>query len=291
MLLELIPNQLYRLPNIKTLLRNGNSAILYKILREDLIDKEMYLSTVAILYVLKGRQIISNYDGKKIMIEQGQLLYLSKEMYLISDFVKEEGAFEAVIFFFDDRFIENKYHNGRHKKEPDNTIPVLRSNMQMDKYIQSLLDVYLDGDNSRELLNVKLLELLALIKLHESGAVFLSSFNACLSHGKKRDIREFMENNYLKNLKVDDYALLTGRSKSTFIREFKKLYNTTPNQWLIEKRLEKAHHILMNSRMSVTDIAFEVGYENVSHFIAAYKKKFKLTPKQSRGDMLTRISY
>ncbi|VAW70145.1 hypothetical protein MNBD_GAMMA10-2599 [hydrothermal vent metagenome] len=291
MLLELIPDQLYRLPNIKTLLRNDNSVIFYKILREDLIDKEMYLSTVAILYVLKGQQIISNYDGKKVVVEAGQLLYLSKEMYIVSDFVRKEGVFEAVIFFFDDKFIENKCHHSRREEKPANSIPTLQSNTQINKYIHSLLDIYLNANNSSELLDVKLLELLALIKLHEGGGVFLSSFYAHSLPDEKRDIREFMKSNYLKNLKVGDYALLTGRSKSTFIREFKKLYNATPNQWLIEQRLEKAHHILMSSNMSVTDTAFEVGYENVSHFITAYKKKFKATPKQSRGEALTRISY
>lgn len=291
MLLELIPSQLYRLPNINTLFRNDSSSILYKVLRENLINKEMYISTVAILYVLKGRQVINKYDGKKVVVEQGQLVYLSKEMYLVSDFVIENGVFEAVIFFFDDRFIENKYHSSESEKKSDNIIPVLQSTIQINKYIHSLLDIYLNVDNSRELLDVKLSELLALIKLHDGGGVFLASFNASLLQVEKRDIREFMKNNYLKNLKVEDYALLTGRSKSTFIREFKKLYNATPNQWLIEQRLEKAHDILMNSNISVTDTAFEVGYENVSHFISAYKKKFKVTPKQSRGEALTRIPY
>lgn len=100
-----------------------------------------------------------------------------------------------------------------------------------------------------------------------------------------------MKKNYLRNLRVEDYALLTGRSKSTFIREFKQLYNNTPNQWLITQRLDKAHEILTNSESSVTDVAFEVGYENVSHFISAYKRRFNITPNQAKKGRLTQISY
>ena len=89
----------------------------------------------------------------------------------------------------------------------------------------------------------------------------------------------------MKNLKVADYALLTGRSVSTFMREFKKLYQTTPNQWLIERRLEKAHHLLTHTDMNVTDVAVEVGYDNVSHFIKAYKIRHRQTPKQTKKNL------
>lgn len=291
MLLEILPSQLYNLSNVDILFRHNNSAILHKVLHENLIDKEMYLSSVAILFVIKGRQVISNYDGQKVIVKLGQLLYLSKEMYLVSDFVTEDDQFEAVLFFLDDEFIENKAGIHRSSAGLGNTIPTLQANTQIQKYIYSLLNVYLNSNNSNEILDLKLSELLALIQSQDGGQEFLYLFNSFLQPKEKRDIREFMKRNYLKNLKVEDYALLTGRSKSTFIREFKKLYRTTPNQWLIDQRLEKAHQILMNTNLNVTDTAFEVGYENVSHFINAYKKKYSVTPKQSKNNTLTRISY
>lgn len=291
MTLEILPRQLYCLPNIKVLFRNNNSSILHKTLHESLIDKEMYLSSVAMLFVVKGKQTIRNYGGRKVVVGQGQLLYLSKDMYLVSDFVTENNEFEAVIFFFDDEFIERKSRISKANGKLKNTIPTLLPSVQIGRYIHSLLSVYLNSTNDKEILDLKLSELLALIKLQDDGKEFISLFNEFSYPKERRDIREFMERNYLKNLNVEDYALLTGRSKSTFIRDFKKLYSTTPNQWLIDQRLEKAHYILMKTNLNVTDTAFEVGYENVSHFISAYKNKFLVTPKQSKGDALTRISY
>ncbi|WP_223670527.1 helix-turn-helix domain-containing protein [Kangiella shandongensis] len=93
-----------------------------------------------------------------------------------------------------------------------------------------------------------------------------------------------MESNYLGNLKVSDYAALTGRSLSTFTREFKRLYGTSPNKWLIQKRLEKSSELLEKTSMSVTEVAMEVGYENVSHFIKAYKRLFDTTPKRYKSE-------
>ena len=97
---------------------------------------------------------------------------------------------------------------------------------------------------------------------------------------KKRNVKSFMKENYDKPLKVEDYAYLTGRSMSTFRRDFKAYFDTTPQQWLKEQRLEKALILLSKQEMSVTEVAYEVGYENISYFIRAFKDKAGLSPKQ-----------
>ena len=67
----------------------------------------MFLSTVAILFVIKGKQIIRSYDSESIVVQEGHLLFLMKDMYLVSDFATDdEEVFEAILFFIDDVFIE-----------------------------------------------------------------------------------------------------------------------------------------------------------------------------------------
>jgi len=290
MILEILPANLIGLASVKLLLRDRKSTIYHKVLDSSLLDKEMYLSSIAILYIVRGKQIISNYDSKAVTVNEGQLLFLTKDMYLVSDFVTENGHFEAIIFFIDDSVVQQNCTPNKNN-EIDYVIPTFDAGDQIYKYMQSLLDVYLHFENSHEMLEIKFRELLSLIKLQRNGEKFLSQFYGLESKHKRRDIREFMELNFLKNLNIEDYALLTGRSKSTFMREFKKLYDTTPNQWLIEKRLAKGHEMLMNTDVNVTDIAFEVGYENVSHFIKAYKNRYKITPKQLKSNLLAQISY
>jgi AraC-like DNA-binding protein len=290
MILEILPANLIALASVKLLLQDNKSTIYHKTLGSSLLDKEMYLSSIAILYIVRGKQIISNYDGTAVTVNEGQLLFLSKDMYLVSDFVTDNNHFEAIIFFIDDSVIQQNI-TPRKNYDIDNVIPTLEAGDQIAKYMQSLLDVYRHFENSNEILAIKVRELLALIKLQDNGGIFLSQLYSLETKHKRRDIREFMELNFLKNLNIDDYALLTGRSKSTFMREFKKLYATTPNQWLIEKRLSKGHEMLINTNINVTDIAFEVGYENVSHFIKAYKKRYKTTPKQLKSNLLAQIAY
>lgn len=103
MLLDVLPKTLYSQSNIKSLFVNKNSSILHKILNENLLKKEMYLSSVAILFIIKGKQIIANYNGEKVIVQQGQILFLPQDIYIVSDFVIDD-VFEAMLFFMDNAF-------------------------------------------------------------------------------------------------------------------------------------------------------------------------------------------
>lgn len=291
--LEVIPRSLYSMPNLTRILADKCSAILHKTLTEDLIGKEKYVATSLIVYIVNGRQIIRDHDGRERMVGGQQLIFLPKDVYLVSDFVVNEQAFEAYLFFIDDQLIDKYLASTpqlRHVRDQEGGPPpngqtyTLTANEQINAYINSLREVYTDSENTAALLELKLLELLHLIAIQDRSLKFvkvLSARDKTAIH--PRVITEFMEKYYSHDLTVRDYALLTGRSISTFIREFKKTYHTTPSQWLIEKKVSIAHRMLVEHNWSVTNAAMEVGYENVSHFIKAYKRKFGVTPKKAKG--------
>jgi len=138
-------------------------------------------------------------------------------------------------------------------------------------------------NNSPEILQLKLLELLHILNLNNEGPL-RQSLLAVQKGEKKRNIKRLLEQYAISDLSAQDLAVISGRSLSTFNRDFKRLYNTTPKQWLIEQRLKHANNLLTNPDLSITTIAGEVGYSNVSHFIEAYKRKFGTTPHQKKLD-------
>lgn len=289
MILETLPYSLIHLNNLKTILSNNTSHIFYKTLKNNLENKEIYMTSAAVVYIVKGRQIISDQNGTQAVLEENSLSFFSRDMYWVSDYIAKNGSFEAYLFFIDDniidKFIASTYvdHNNKNfNNKPSSSLYAFKANSQITHYINSLSEVYSQSENSEALLEIKLLELLHLISIRDRSYDFLRTLTYFKQPERKRDIERFMSDYYLRNLKVADYALLTGRSTATFIREFKKIYRKTPNQWLIDKRLEKAHELLIDQKYNVTDVAFEIGYENVSHFIKSYKKKFGITPKQSQ---------
>jgi AraC-like DNA-binding protein len=94
-----------------------------------------------------------------------------------------------------------------------------------------------------------------------------------------------MLEHYDKNMTIADFASLSGRSLSTFNREFKEKYHSTPKQWLIEKKMNRAFELLQEGK-NVTESAFEVGYLNVSNFIKAYKSVYGETPKVMQKSLI-----
>jgi AraC-like DNA-binding protein len=93
----------------------------------------------------------------------------------------------------------------------------------------------------------------------------------------KIDLVNFMERNFMFNMPLGRLGYLTGRSLSTFNRDFRKYFNTTPQKWLTTKRLELAHYQLTKNKKKTIDICYEVGFENLSHFSYAFKKQFGYT--------------
>ena len=109
MILEILPSSLYDLPNIEVILKNKASSIIFKSLSENLENKKMFLSSVAILLVMKGEQIIQNYDKTDLIVRENEMVILPKDLYVVSDFVTKQEKFEAFIFFIDDQLITNSY--------------------------------------------------------------------------------------------------------------------------------------------------------------------------------------
>jgi transcriptional regulator GlxA family with amidase domain len=110
----------------------------------------------------------------------------------------------------------------------------------------SLHATYKEYRNSKKLLNLKLLELLYLLDINsESNQLSISLTSICTGR-TKRNIKRLVEEHAISNLNINDFAVLSRRSVVTFNREFKKIYDTSPKQWLIEKRLSHAHELLVN---------------------------------------------
>ena len=94
----------------------------------------------------------------------------------------------------------------------------------------------------------------------------------------KVDLIDFMQRNFMFNMPMEKLGYLTGRSLSTFNRDFRKIFNVTPQKWLTEKRLELAYYQLAEKKKRPTEVYLEVGFEDLSHFSFAFKKKYGIAP-------------
>lgn len=97
---------------------------------------------------------------------------------------------------------------------------------------------------------------------------------------KIKEIRNMLLENLTNPPSIKEIVQRYSISEYLLKDGFKKLYNNTVYGLILDKKLEIAKARLEEGELKVKEIAFELGYENPSHFIAAFKKKYGITPKQ-----------
>lgn len=135
-----------------------------------------------------------------------------------------------------------------------------------------------EHDPDPALLEIKFKELILTIAANAENELLLSYFNSLLCEPQSVSLQRVMQDNFMFNLKLEEFARLSARSLSAFKRDFQKAFNTTPGKWLMEKRLNHAHHLLTNLSKTVSDAAFESGFESASHFSRAFRQRFGTSP-------------
>jgi AraC-like DNA-binding protein len=127
-------------------------------------------------------------------------------------------------------------------------------------------------------------ESIATLKITEAITILREiniSVDSVLAHFDepgKIDLIDFMQRNFMFNMPMEKLGYLTGRSLSTFNRDFRKIFNVTPQKWLTDKRLELAYYQLAEKKKRPTEVYLEVGFEDLSHFSFAFKKKYGIAP-------------
>jgi len=146
-------------------------------------------------------------------------------------------------------------------------------------YFQSLLPYFNQPEKlNPTLASLKTTEAIALLLGYDQR---LEEMIFDLSEPFKIDLKKFINQNFIYNISISEFARLTGRSLSTFKRDFRNIFDNTPERWLKDRRLAEAK-LLIEIGQRPVDIYYRVGFENFSHFSTAYKEKFGHNASGSR---------
>ncbi|CCO46385.1 putative AraC-type DNA-binding domain-containing protein [Vibrio nigripulchritudo SOn1] len=273
-----IPDALAGMEDIRCICRYQDAQIFYKQLADDLVNVEFYTNTPCLIYIQSGRETLTNSDNRTTNLQAGSAIFLPRGINLHSDYVKETEDLKAYLVFFSDTIIRKFLSQSKPSQAslPSQDSLILPNVPELETFFTSFQK---DIDNPAYV-QLKLQELLHLIEWKDGSGTLASLLSASNTDSPKRNLHRLLDNQDVLKLKVADLANLSGRSLSTFNRDFKMAYGTTPQKWLRDKRLSLAKTLLETQRLSVTDVAMDVGYLNVSNFIKAFKKRYGITPKQ-----------
>jgi AraC-like DNA-binding protein len=239
-----------------------------------------------LVHVVSGRSTWKTSMGP-LSAWAGETVFFRKGAFVLPPHVQENLC--ILIFFIPDAFVreavrELAAHLQPISQPPDARQVVMRVNNDtaLSAFFHSMLDYFAGSEDPPEaLLKLKLKELLASILLGP-GNPTLSAYLRSLAMRDAPSLPAIMEANFCHNLPLEAFARMCHRSLSTFKREFRQCYGTTPAKWLIARRLECAAQMLRTTSMSMTEIAFECGFEEPSHFSRAFKAKFDRSPTECR---------
>ena len=101
---------------------------------------------------------------------------------------------------------------------------------------------------------------------------------------KEMDIAaSYFNENYNRNINIEEYASSRGMSVSWFIRNFKKYTGQTPMQFIVSLRINNAQLLLETTEYSINQIASIVGYDNQLYFSRLFHKQKGFSPTQYRN--------
>ena len=153
------------------------------------------------------------------------------------------------------------------------------SNDYLQGFFQSIIPYV---RNSEEKITTALgtLKVKEAVQLLLHGQPGLKEFLFDFSEPHKIDLEKFMLSNFHFNVPVEKFAQLTGRSLAGFKRDFQKTFGMSPRQWLQERRLTEARHLIERKNKKPSAIYLDLGFESLSHFSHAFKKKFGKAPTE-----------
>ena len=262
-------------------LNNKPSPIAYSCYATRSKGGEQFIPEFVFSYQVSGMMVMNDGNREYVFKPGDFRLGRRNRLMKFSKQPPEGGEFQSFSVHFDQPFLRSFSMEAGYRSEKyidGNAVIDLKPDPLYKNYFDSLLPyMQLNGQDDAGLIALKLREaVLLLLKVNPVMKDLLFDF----SEPGKIDLETFMNRNFHFNVDLNRFAYLTGRSLTTFKRDFDKLFHLTPGRWLLQRRLQEAYYLISEKGKTASDIYLDLGFEDLSHFSFAFKKKFGLRPTE-----------
>ncbi|HYF68728.1 MAG TPA: AraC family transcriptional regulator [Ohtaekwangia sp.] len=156
------------------------------------------------------------------------------------------------------------------------------SDSVMDRFIESLV-FYFDNSHivTDDILILKIKELILLL-IQSSHAKTVHELISALFTRKSVTVSDVVNAHIFDNLSIDELAELSGLSVTSFKTEFSKIYKEPPGHYIRRRKIERAKELLRISNDSISQIADQLGYSDISHFSKSFQAQCGESPSVYR---------
>lgn len=239
-----------------------------------------------LVWFISGETKIVQSEGS-YMFNKGDIFLIPRnQLATIINYPKDGLPHKTVVMHLTTHWLQNYYAKLSIKPRAEK-IPKIRhynNHPLLESCLQSLIPYFEMSELPENIANLKITEAITILRSIDKD---IDNILSVFEEPGKINLSEYMERNFMFNMPIEKFGYLTGRSLTTFKRDFKKTFNATPQKWLTQKRLELAHYQFAEKKMKPIDVCYEVGFENLSHFSFAFKKQFGYTPTELLGNHRT----
>lgn len=243
-----------------------------------------------IIYIKRGKGLIT-VDFTSYQVSAGAILFITPgQLHSIEQFESESMEYENIIFHPQILLSRQTDSCSRDFFSPllngTLTVPVL---YQPDDACYKEISSCIDANDEISKTNPPAYQFFIKSQLY---MLFFILFNKCSTQAvpkknsksleKMKLILKYVENNYMEKITIESMAKEVNLSQSHFMKYFKNTMGTSFIDYLNEYRLTMASRLLISSDSLIIDIAAESGFDNLSYFNRAFKKRFCLTPREYR---------
>ncbi len=247
---------------------------------------------IEFVYMCKGstKHII---DGQRLTLQEGDLLFMNrhaKQEILPAD--KDDIAVNFIIMpqFFDS--ILNRFEGGSGALY-DFIVSCLTDKHMGGNYLyfdvsgvlpvqnlmENLIWIMLNSPINRRSLSQATMALLFRNLVDNADRIQVSG--SSYEQNMMIQLLNYIETEY-KDAALTDFAERNHVDIYTMSRMIKRRFGKTFKELLVEKKMNQACYLLKNTKLSVTDIAYSIGYENTSYFHRTFRAMFELSPRDYR---------
>lgn len=230
-----------------------------------------------LIWFISGETKIVQAEGTHIFKAGDIFLVPRNQLATILNYPKDGLPHKTVVMHLTAEKLRDFYASMNVKPKPLASQKIRRFNNHplLESCLSSLIPYFEMKDIPANIASLKITEAISILRAVDPD---IDSVLSNFDEPGKIDLVSYMEKNFMFNLPIEKFGYLTGRSITTFKRDFKKAFDTTPQRWLTQKRLELAHYQFAEKKMKPVDVCYEVGFENLSHFSYAFKKHFGYAP-------------
>lgn len=227
-------------------------------------------------------------NGIEYELKEKEALFINKGALHMSSDMSEDGEYvtltfpEELLFFFKESRMKYKYVWPYTRMDFLRCYGIKEKN-QIIKCLYDIYNIYLNGSDMFEY-DVSILITMIWRQLVKSLSEidFIPNKKDVERQERVQVMLVYIHTHYADELSLKDIADAGMMSIAQCNRCFNKMLNITPYEYLIQYRLQKATNLLKDATLNVTEISEIVGFNNVTHFIQAFKKVYGISPKKYR---------